>query len=123
MHQPPRAAVDQRQRGRDQRMVRRAEPDLLRERQPQHHPRLAVVGQALARGAVDQRVEIGQPAQRLAGDRDGQRMIGRRQVADRPARRVERLAAAQHGIEHLQRRAARADAFNAWHKASRIIIL
>ena len=78
--QPARAAVDQRQGGRDQRMVGRAEPDLLRQREPQHHPRLAVVGQALAGRAVDQRVEVGQAAQRLAGDRQRERLVGGRQA-------------------------------------------
>ena len=82
MDQPPRSAIDQRQSGRDDRMVGRVQPDLLRKREPQHHARLLIVGQALARRAVDQRIEIGQPPQGLAGDRDresrGRRATGSR---------------------------------------------
>ena len=44
-------------------------------------------GSALAGRAVDQRVEVGQPAQRLAGDRDGQRR-GRPAAAPRAASSV-----------------------------------
>ena len=70
---------------------------------------LLIVGQALARRAVDQRVEVGQAAQRLAGDGDGERAVGRRQVARRPTQRLSSVwPAAQHRIEHLQRRSARA---------------
>ena len=108
VNQPPRAAVDQRQRGRDQCMVRRAEADLLRERETDHHPRLAVVGQSLARGAVDQRVEVRQPAQRLARDRYREATIRRRQVTDRAGCTFQRLPPAQYRIEDLQCRTARA---------------
>ena len=52
MHQPARAAVDQRQGGRDQRMVGRAEADLLGEREAQHHPRLANRREARCRVAL-----------------------------------------------------------------------
>ena len=84
-------------------MIRRAEADLLREREPKDHPRLAVVGQALPRGAVDQRVEVGKTAQRFAGDGDRERH-GRAAARLRigAARSVERLSAPQHGVEHLQ---------------------
>ncbi len=124
MHQPPGPAIDQRQRRRDQRMVRGPEANLLREGQPKNHPRLAIVGQSLAGRAVDQRVEIRQPAQRFAGDRHREPMVLRRQVADRAAGGVERLTAPQHRVEHLQRRTARTNtlvlgSFNAWHEASR----
>ena len=46
----------------------------------------------------------------------GQRGVGRRQAFARLRGRVQRLAAAQHGIEHLQRGAPRRQAFNAWHR-------
>ena len=65
VHQSPRPAIHQRQGGRDQCMIRRAKADLLREREPQDHPSLAVVGQPLPRGAVDPRVEVGKTAQAL----------------------------------------------------------
>ena len=122
--QPARAAVDQRQSGRDQRMVGRAEADLLREREAQHHPRLAIVGQALAGRAVDQRVEVGQAAQRLAGDGDAPsaavRPAGERCAT--AARRAESSVwprRASTRIEHLQAPApaARAERPRPWRTA------
>ena len=42
---------------------------------------LRIVGERPLGGAVDQRVEVGQPAQRLAGDRDRQPLVGRGEAA------------------------------------------
>jgi len=114
----PRAAVDEGQRSRDQRVIRCAEPDLLGECEAKHHPRLAVVGQAVSHRAIDQGVEVGHPAQRLAGNRDRQPMVAWREAADRRAGGVERLPAPQDRIKHLQRRTARAEALSAWHDRS-----
>ena len=123
MHQPPRAAVDQRQCGRDQRVVGRLETNLLREREPQHHASLRIVWQPLPRGAVDQRVEIGQAAQGLPGDRQRECAIGRRQVARGGECALQRLSTPKHRVQHLQRGLARANALNAWHCHSAMIIL
>ena len=68
MDQPPRATVDQRQRRRDQRMVRCSETDFLRKGEPQHHPRLAVVREPLSSRAIDESIEIRQPPKRLPGN-------------------------------------------------------
>ncbi len=111
MHQPPGTAIDQGQRGGDHRVVGRAEPDPLRQREADDHARLRIVGQALPRGAVDQRIEVGDPAQCLARYGDGEPVVGRCEVAGGGAGGIERPALAKHGIEHLQRGAARADAF------------
>jgi hypothetical protein len=119
MDKPPGTPIDQRQRGRDQGMIRGSEADFLRNREPKHHSRLAVVGKPLPGRAVDQSVEVGQASQSLAGDRDRQRSVRRGQVARAAARGIERLAAAKHGVEHLQGRPARADTLSAWHGASR----
>ena len=81
MNQPARAAVDQRQCGRNQGMIGSAETDLLREREAEDHARFRIVGQALARGAVDERVEIGQAPQRLAGDGTSESAVRGRKVA------------------------------------------
>ena len=106
-----RPALDQRQGGRDQRVVGGAQPNLLRQRQAQHHSRLGVVGQRQPRRAVDQRVDVGQPAQRLADDRARQRGIGGGQVACVLRGIVHRLATPQDRIEHLECRDARGHAF------------
>jgi hypothetical protein len=45
-------------------------------------------------------------------------MIGWRKIANGRASCIERLAAAKHGVEHLQRSAARGDTLKAWHDAS-----
>ena len=111
MDQLARPALDQRQGGRDQRMVGGVEADLLRQREAQHHPRLGVVGQRQPRRAVDQRIDVGQAAQRLADDRARQRGIGGGQVARVLRGIVHRLATPQDRIEHLERRVARGHAF------------
>ena len=64
-----RAAVDQRQNGRDRGVLRRAHRQRLDQRDAQGEARLGVVGQGLLGRAVDQGVEIGEPAQRLGRDR------------------------------------------------------
>src|SRR5436190_9325742 len=46
-------------------------------------------------------------------------MVGSREVADTCARGIKGLTSPKHGVEHLQRRLSRAEAFNAWHEASR----
>ncbi len=88
-------------------MLGRAEPDLLRKRDPQHHPRLAVVGKPLSRRAVDQVIEVGHPPKHLAGNGDRQSLVGGFQARRRLRRRVERAPAPKHGVQHLQRGAAR----------------
>ncbi len=118
MDQAAGAAIDQRQRGRDQCVIGGAEPHLLRKREAQHGPRLAVVGQALAGGAVDQAVEVRQAAHGLAGDRHRQRLVRRGKPAHLLRRRVDRQPAPEHGIEDLQRGAARANPLSAWHRGS-----
>ena len=102
MHQPARSAIHQREGGGDQRMIGRAEPDLLGQCQAEHHPRLAVVRELLARSAIDQRVEIGQPAQCFSGDGASQRGVGRRKAPGDLGRIVHRLAAPQHCIEDAE---------------------
>ena len=119
MDQASRPAIDEGKRRRDQRVIGRSEPDLLGEGKPQHHSRLAVIGQAIAGCAVDQRIKVRQPPQRLARDRDSQAVVRRRKVADRGTRSLQRLPAPQYGIEQLQRRAPRTYAFNAWHRPLR----
>ena len=107
MRQPLRSARQQRERGRDHRMRRRVEPQPLRQHQPQHRARLGVLGQNLARRAVDQGVEIDQPTQRFRRNCAGEPRVGRRQSMER--RRLvllQRFAPAQDAIEHAQRRAA-----------------
>ena len=44
MDQPARAAVDQRESGRHDRVIGRVQANFLGKRQSQHHSRLAVVG-------------------------------------------------------------------------------
>ena len=101
-------------------VIGRAEADLLREREAQHHARLAESSGSRWRVALS-----------ISASRSGRRRSvspaiakasarsRRRQVARGGQRAFERLAAAKHRIEHLQRRAARADAFSAWHWPSR----
>ena len=89
MHEPSRAAVDQGQGGGDQRVLGRAEANLLCQGDAQHHASLAVIGQTVARGAVDQGVEVGQSAEGFADNRNGQRAIGCEQVANCRRCRIE----------------------------------
>jgi hypothetical protein len=106
VHQPSRSPVNERQSSRDERVVGRAQADLLSEREAQNHPRLAVVGQPLPGRAVDQRIEIRHAAQHFPGNRECKPLIGWREAAD-PASGIESLAASKDGIEDLKRRAAR----------------
>ena len=89
-------------------MRRRAQRQRLDQRDAQCGPRLGVIGQGLPGRRIDQRVEIGEPAQRFGGDGVRQRPIVA--ALDPPGRRIERrfdrLPAPQHGIEHTHRRAA-----------------
>ena len=103
--EPPWAAVDERQGGRDEGVVGSPEAHFLRERQSEHHPRLAVVGQALARGAVDQCVQVRQAPERFPRDGDGEAVVGGGKVADRISGGLERKAVTEHRVEHLQGRA------------------
>ncbi len=114
------AAVNQGQSGRDQRVVWRSEANLLRECEAQDRARLRILGQRALRGAVDQRVEVGQAAQRLAGDGDREPLVGIGQ-ADRTGGGVQRTALAQHAVEQLQRRAPSVEArLSTWHGRARI---
>jgi len=111
----PRASVDKRQCGRDDGVIRCSEPDLLGQREAHDHPRLAVVRQALAGRPIDQRVEVRDPPKRFARDRYCKGAVRAGKVANSSGGGVERQSAPKHGIEHLQRGAACAEAFNAWH--------
>ena len=91
-------------------MGRGSEPKRLREHQPQHRARLGIGGQRLCGRAVDQRIEIVQPAQALAGDGDGKPAVLTGQPAHRPTRLLQRLAPPQHRIEQTQRRRSRGHA-------------
>jgi hypothetical protein len=119
MYQAPRAALDQGERRRYQRVVGGSEADLLRESQAQYHSGFAVVGQTLTRRAVDQDVQIGQPPQRFACDSETERMIGRRKIANCRASGVDRLAAPKYGVENLESSFAGSESLSAWHRASR----
>ena len=118
MHQPPGPSVDQRQRGGDQRMIRRSKADLLGKCHAQHGPRLGIVGQPLTGRAVDQRIEIRQAAERFAGDGAGQRRISWREFARNLRSIVHRLPAAEHGIENAQRSAPGGKAFKGQSSSS-----
>ena len=109
MDEAARAAIDQRERGRDRSVGRGPHAQCLNERDPQREARLGIVGEALARGAVDQVIEIGQATQRLGRDRMGEGAILRLvEVARRGIeRRFERKPLAQDRIEQAQRRPAR----------------
>jgi hypothetical protein len=105
VHQPARAARDQRQRRRDRRMRRRSQPQRLRQRDPQHAPRLGIVGQRPIGRGVDQRIQIGQPPQHFGGDGERQRAI--RRERQRPhgiaLHRLQRQSLAQHRVHQRQR--------------------
>ena len=110
MNQAARPAGNQRQSGRDERVVGRVEADFLGEREAQHHPRLGIVRQWALGRAVDQIVEVGQAAEDFAGDRQRQRLVVRRQARTARGSGVERHPGAQHRVEHVQRRLARGEA-------------
>ena len=101
-------------------MGRRPQSKPLRQHQPQDLTRLGIFGQGLARGAVDQRVEIDKPAQGFARDRAGERLV--LELADVGGRRaegdVQRLAPPQDGIEQAKRGAARVDSGGLGHGRS-----
>ena len=101
MNQAARAAVDQREQGGNRGVRRRAEGEGLDESDPEREARLGIVRQALPRGAVDQLVEIGEAAQRLGRDGEGEAaIVGTIEVARRRIERgVERQALAQDRVE------------------------
>ncbi len=111
MRQPARTASQQRQACGDHCMRRRVEPQPLRQHHAQHLPCLGIIGQRLLHRAVDQPVQIDEPAQHLSGYGAGQRLV--LEPADilcrRTERHVQRLAAAQGCIEQAKRSAARVD--------------
>jgi hypothetical protein len=81
-------------------MGRGAQRKYLNQRDAQDHARLGVVRQLLARGAVDQRVEIGQMAQRFRHNRVDKGAVGRGQALGGAMKgQFQRVAPAQHGIE------------------------
>ena len=96
-------------------MIGRAEPNFLREGKAENRARLAVIGQPVSRRAVDQAVEIGDTPKRLAGDREGEAVIGRRQLAFGARSRLQSLSAPKNAIKHLQRGLPRAETLNGWH--------
>jgi hypothetical protein len=102
-------------------MVGRAETHLLRKREAQDQARLGIVRKALSGCAVDKRIQIGNPPQRLAGNGDRECMIRRRKLAFGGSGSVEGLAPPKNRIEHLERRPAGTQpvilwALNAWHR-------
>ena len=121
MDQAARAAIDKRQGRCHDRMLRSAETNPLREREPEDHPRLDIIGQALPRRAVDQRIQVGQPPQRFAGNGESQAMVGRGQVAHGSTGRIERAPLTKHGVKDLQRRPPRCETLlvgglRPWHE-------
>ena len=114
MDQAPRPTLDQRECGRDQRMVGNVQGQPLGERKPEHRPRLGVVRQWQPRRAVDQCVEFGQPPQGLPRDRERKRPI---LVGDPLRGPVERLSAPKNGVEQPERGSARTQSFDrAWSR-------
>jgi hypothetical protein len=114
------SARQQRKPGRDHGVERRTQSQPLRQHQPQDLPRFRIVGQILARGAVDQRVEIDRPAQGFARNGAGERLV--LELADVGCRRaesdIERLAPPENGIEQAKRGAARVDTGGLSHGAA-----
>ena len=111
MDQLARAAVDQRQGGGDGGMGGRAEREDLDEGDAQHHARLGIMGQRLAGGGVDQRVEIREVTERFGGGGVDQGAVGRGQALGGAVQReFQRIAPAQYGIEQAQGRAAGGEA-------------
>ena len=108
MDQLARAAIDQRQHGRDRGMRRGAQRQHLDERDAQRETRLGIVGQPLLGRRVDQRVEIGQTTQRLGRDGVCQTAIRstRQRARRRGERRLQRFTPAQHGVEQADSGAA-----------------
>ena len=111
MRQPARTARQQRQAGRDHGVGRGFQPQPLCQHHAQHRADLGILGQPLLRRAVDQAIEIGQPAQGLVGDGAGETLVGHAAhlTQCRPFGLFQRFAPPQHGVEHLQGRAARVD--------------
>ena len=93
--------------------ARRAEREHLRERDAQREARLGVMRQRPLSRRIDQRVEIGQVAQHLGGDRARQRavVVGADAGERAAAGLFDRLAPPQHRVEQPQRRLARGDAW------------
>jgi hypothetical protein len=117
MNQSPWTAIHEGERRRDNGVVGRAESDLLRESQAEHRAGLAVVCEAVAGGAVDQVVEVGNAPQRLTGDGDREAMIGGRELTLVSGSGIQRLSTPKNAVEHLQRSLASAKTLNAWHRA------
>jgi hypothetical protein len=106
-----RPAVDERQRGRNDGVTGGFEQEQLREREAEHCPRFDVVRQRLGGRAVDQRVDVGHPAQRFRHDGDGKGAVGTgKPLCGGVHRDVERVAAAQNRVDQPQRGAARREA-------------
>jgi len=102
MDEPPGSAVDQRKGGRDDRVIRRAEADFLGKRDPKHHPRLRIVGKPIARGTVDEGIEVGHPAKNLPDNGYGETMVIGWKCALSLGCGIESPPATKHGVEHLQ---------------------
>ena len=113
MNQLARAAIDQRQRGRNGCMGRCAERQHLNKGDAQDHARLGIRGQRLAGSAVDQRVEIGEVAQRLGCDGMDERPVGSGQaLRGTMQRQLQRIASAQDRVEQAQGGATGGEAGN-----------
>ena len=111
MRQPALPPGEQVEPGCQHRVRRGVQPQPLRQHHPQDHARLGIMRQRLLGRAVDQRVEIDQPAQDFAGNGPRQRLV--LELADVAGRAVEgdveRFALAKHCIEQAQRSAAGVD--------------
>jgi hypothetical protein len=106
VNQPPRAAVNQWEGGCHDCMIGRLQANFLRQREAQHHSRLAVIRERLPCRTVDQPVEIGQTAQRFASDGAGECRVGRRKPSGDLRGIVHRLSAAQDSIQYAKCRLA-----------------
>jgi hypothetical protein len=97
VHELARPIVHKREGSRDDGVIRRIERDLLCERHPQDHPRRGIVGQRAFRCAVDQCIEVRNPAKHFAGNGNGESWIGSAKTS-RSRRRIELQPKAKHGM-------------------------
>jgi hypothetical protein len=104
MHQPARAAIHQRQDSGDRRMVRRRHGERLDHSDAQREAGLGVVRKPLGGGGVDQRVEVGQAAQRFRRDRVSEGLVVRPLEVPRRnvQRRLQRQSLAQNRVEQAK---------------------
>jgi hypothetical protein len=107
MHQPARPAFHQRQRGGHHGVRRGFQLQPAGQRNAQGMAGAGIAGQWPRRGAVNQGIQIGQPAQH--GERQQPRqpaILRQRQFIQMAGGRIERRTAIEHGLTDLQRGAA-----------------